>query len=115
VEQNASQSTLFKGTCFQKQLPKKTGHFVIFPSNDRPADLCQVVLGSGLSCLDAHHCGGLHLGDASDPRGQCQGNAQSPAGPGALAVAHGGACVRFTGKKMEEERDLWDVMEYQRI
>jgi hypothetical protein len=26
-----------------------------------------------------------------------------------------GACVRFTGKKMEEERDLWDVMEYQRI
>lgn len=39
MEQNASQSTLFKGTCFQKQLPKKTGHFVIFPSNDRPADL----------------------------------------------------------------------------
>ena len=49
-------------------------------SGDRP--LLQVVLGSGVACLDADHRGGVHLGDASDPRGQCPWNAQSPAGPG---------------------------------
>ena len=47
-------------------------HFRPPPQLEPPWKAFQVVLGSGLPCLVADHCGRLHLCDASHTPGRCQ-------------------------------------------